>query len=74
MPDAEKEAKDKMISKLLADGFIRESRATTSCNLIFVPKRNGELRPCGDYRNLNAVVLRDYHPLPLLKNLVQRAT
>jgi len=33
-------------------------------NLILVRKKNGEIRLCVDFRNLNQVSLKDNYPLP----------
>jgi hypothetical protein len=40
--------------------------------IIFVPKPNGKLRLCVDYRGLNAVTIKDPYPLPLMDELRDR--
>ena len=45
-------------------GIIRRSNSPWSSPLHVVPKANGKLRPCGDYRRLNAVTKNDKYTLP----------
>ena len=39
---------------------------------MFVPKPDGRLRLCGDYRQLNKLTLLDKYPLPLMSELRDR--
>jgi hypothetical protein len=53
------------IDKLLRVGFIRPiKRATWLSPIVVVPKKNGKLRVCMDYRKLNAATIIDAFPLP----------
>jgi hypothetical protein len=53
------------IDKLLRVGFIRPvQRATWLSPIVVVPKKNGKLRVCVDYRKLNAATITDAFPLP----------
>ena len=54
------------IKEMLADGIIRESKSPFNSPIIAVPKANGTLRPCNDYRQLNTRVIPDRYPLPIL--------
>ena len=45
-------------------GIIRRSNSPWSSPLHVVPKANGKLRPCGDYRRLNEMTVDDKYPLP----------
>ena len=53
-------------------GWIRTSRSPAASPLFFVPKANGELRPCVDYRGLNKNTIRNRYPLPLIPVLLDQ--
>ena len=36
---------------------------------MFVPKKNGELKMCVDYKKINAVTVKDKYPLPLITDM-----
>ena len=41
-------------------------------NLVHVRKKNGEIRLCVDFRNLNKVSLMDNYPLPKMDQILQK--
>ncbi|KAK1611657.1 hypothetical protein QYE76_035330 [Lolium multiflorum] len=50
-------------------GFIQESVSPWGSPVIFVDKRDGGRRMCGDYRNLNNVTIKNKYPLPRIQDL-----
>ncbi|KAJ1088154.1 hypothetical protein NDU88_001313 [Pleurodeles waltl] len=62
----------KYLDKFLENGFIRPSKSPTASPLFFVPKTNGELRTCMDYRGLNKITIKDKYPLPLIPVLLEQ--
>ncbi|SGY15941.1 BQ5605_C012g06708 [Microbotryum silenes-dioicae] len=54
------------IDENLSKGFIRPSTSPAGAPILFVHKKDGSLRLCVDYRGLNAVTLKDQHPLSLI--------
>ena len=62
------ELKEQM-DELHEKGFIRESVSPWGTPVIFVDKRDGGRRMCGDYRNLNNVTIKNKYPLPRIQDL-----
>nr|VZI32405.1 unnamed protein product [Spirometra erinaceieuropaei] len=57
---------DKIIDELLKAHIIQPSSSPWASPIALVPKKDGSLRLCIDYRRLNAVTVRDSFPLPRL--------
>ena len=60
------------IEDMIRKGYIRESKSSVGYPVMFVPKKNGKLRLCVDFRMLNAITVKDRTPLPLISELKDR--
>ncbi|XP_061724302.1 uncharacterized protein LOC133530409 [Cydia pomonella] len=68
---AKKELMKKKIDKMLRDDIIEECESAWSSPALMVPKANGEIRFCVDYRRLNAITKSDTYPMPRIDDLLQ---
>lgn len=64
VPLAFAEEEKSAIDDLLKKGVIQKSTSPWASPIVFVRKKSGAVRPCVDYRKLNAVVKPDGFPLP----------
>ena len=55
------------IEDLLNGGFIRRSRSPFSNSVVCVRKKDGGMRLCIDYRELNKKTVPDRHPIPRIQ-------
>jgi hypothetical protein len=62
----------KYIDENLKNGRIRESKSPAGAPILFVPKADGSLRLCVDYRGLNKVSVKNRYPLPLISEILDR--
>ena len=60
------------IDENLEKGFIRPSTSSAASPILFVPKKDGSLRLCVDYRQLNDITIKDRYALPLINELHDR--
>ncbi|GBG63313.1 hypothetical protein CBR_g37670 [Chara braunii] len=60
------------LDDLLAKGWIRPSCSPYGAPVLFVRKKNKDLRLCIDYRKLNAQTIKNAGPLPQIDDLLER--
>ncbi|GBG80536.1 hypothetical protein CBR_g30997 [Chara braunii] len=72
MSPRELEELRKQLDELLEKGWIRPSSSPFAAPVMFVPKKEGELRMCIDYRGLNAITVKNVEPLPRIDDLLDR--
>ncbi|KAJ9546504.1 hypothetical protein OSB04_019047 [Centaurea solstitialis] len=57
------------LQELLDKGFIRPSTSPWGAPVLFVKKKDGTMRMCIDYRELNKVTVKNKYPLPRIDDL-----
>ncbi|GJW41307.1 putative reverse transcriptase domain-containing protein [Tanacetum coccineum] len=57
------------LQELLDKGFIRPSSSPWGAPIIFVKKKDGSMKMCIDYRELNKVTMKNMYPLPRIDDL-----
>src|SRR5882672_5358135 len=57
---------------MLGKGFIRSSQSPAGAPVLFAKKKDGTLRLCVDFRNLNKLTRKDRYPIPLVTNLLDQ--
>ncbi|KAL0176595.1 hypothetical protein M9458_028925, partial [Cirrhinus mrigala] len=62
----ERQSMEEYIVEALEQGFIQPSTSPAASSFFFVGKKDGGLRPCIDYRQLNSQIVQQPYPLPLV--------
>ncbi|GBG78899.1 hypothetical protein CBR_g28613 [Chara braunii] len=62
----------RQLKELLEKGWIRPSVSPYGSPVLLVPKKEGTLRMCIDYRGLNAITVKNREPLPRIDDLLDR--
>ena len=57
------------LEQLLSAGIIKKSKSPWASNVVLVRKKNGSLRMCVDYRNLNSRTVKDSYALPRIEEI-----
>ena len=58
------------VQQMLASDVIRPSNSPWALPVVMVRKKDGSLRFCVDFRQLNAATIKDAHPLPRIDDLL----
>ncbi|XP_073784003.1 uncharacterized protein [Danio rerio] len=72
VPEARRLAIDEEIQKMRRLGIIEPSRSPWSSPIVMVPKPDGTLRFCNDFRKLNEISKFDGYPMPRVDELLDR--
>ena len=62
------------VSESLASGIIQPSSSPVAAGFFFVAKKDGSLRPCIDFHQLNSITIKNKYPLPLLSSTFEPLT
>ena len=60
------------LQKLLNKGFVRPSVSPWGAPVLFVKKKDGTLRMCIDYRQINKITMKNKYPLPRIEYLFDK--
>ena len=69
LKETELQAVKAFVDEELAKGTIRKSTSPAGYPILFVPKKDGTLRMCVDYRHLNSITIKNRYPLPGIAQL-----
>ncbi|KAK3719590.1 hypothetical protein QZH41_004747 [Actinostola sp. cb2023] len=72
IPQKLEEEVNKEIEKMLALGIIRPSTSPWASPVVIVPKPDGTIRFCVDYRKLNEVTKMDAYPIPSMERMIEK--
>ena len=62
----------KYIDDNLWKEFIRHSQSSAGAPILFVKKPDGSLRLCVNYRGINKITIKNWYPLPLIPELLDK--
>ncbi len=68
----QREEMERQIQNLLKKGWIRPSSSPYGSPILFVPKKDGGMRMCVDYRAVNKMTVRNNYPLPRIDDHLDR--
>src|SRR5208282_1522286 len=63
-PISHLEVIDQQVEEMRQSGIIEPAASPWASNVVLAKKKDGSLRLCVDYRNMNAVTYQDTYPLP----------
>jgi hypothetical protein len=67
---SKQKALEEFIEENLSSGQIRPSKSPMALLFFFVKKADGKLRPTQDYWKLNKATIKNWYPLPLIRELI----
>ena len=74
LPLRKRQIVNQEIDKMLQDGIIEPSMSSWASPITLVPKKDGSIRFCVDYRKLNSITKKDAHPLPHIQDIFDTFT
>ena len=62
--------REKLPQMIDKQGVVQPSSSPWASPVVLVPKKDGDLRFCIDYRHLNAITRKDVYPLPRIEDIL----
>ena len=59
------------VNEMREQGVLEDSKSPFASPIVLVRKKNGEWRFCADYRQLNAITIKDAYPLPRIDDSLE---
>lgn len=69
---SDKEKLRDILDCLMKENIIRPSNSPYASPIVLVRKKNGEIRLCVDYREINKITVRDNFPVPLIDDYLDQ--
>ena len=69
LPLRKREMVETELDQMLEDDIIEPSSSPWASPLVLVPKKDGSIRTCIDFRRINAITQRDAYPLPSIDDI-----
>ena len=69
-PVVRREKVAQLIKEMQEQGIVQPSSSAWASPVVLVPKKDGSLRFCVDYRRLNAITKKDVYPLPRIDDIL----
>ena len=66
----EKTEIERQVEEALDNGWIEQSSSAYGASVLFVPKLDGSLHICIDYRGLNKITVKNKFPMPRIDDLL----
>ena len=69
-PVVHREKIEQMVNDMRKQGVVKLSHSPWASPIVLMPKKDGSLRFCVDYRHLNSLTREDVYPLPRVKDIL----